>query len=281
MCRALADRGASVRAVVRREGTAPAGADEVVGDFTDAGFAASVVAGADAVVTTVYPMGSADRAAQARVSVDGTAALARAAAEAGAARLVHLSTAGVYDRSPGMGDVDESAPLVGDDSNDYAVTKRDSDAALAEVDGITRVLLRPPAVFGPGESSVWNTVRPAEVRDDESERHAVADKSLPWVHVDDLAAFAADVALGRVAASDDPEVGPVEGGCTPVNVTSGAATWREYLGAVTEAVGVEPVWDDEPAWTGRVVADRASRWGFAPAVTFDDALAELVAGLRR
>ena len=86
---ALADRGASVRAVVRRQGTAPARADEVVGDFTDAGFAASVVTGADAVVTTVYPMGSADRAAQARVSVDGTAALARACAEAGAARLVH------------------------------------------------------------------------------------------------------------------------------------------------------------------------------------------------
>ncbi len=260
-----------MRAVVRREGTAPAGVTEVVGDFTDPSFATSVVADADAVVTTVYPMGSSDRSEQARISVDGTAGLARAAASAGVPRFVHLSTAGVYDRSPGVGDVDESSALVGDDGGDYAVTKRDTDAALAEVDGITRVLLRPPAILGPGESSVWNTLRPAEVRDDEAERHAVPGKSLPWVHVDDLAAFAASVALG--AGPDD--------GCTPVNVASGAATWREYVGAVCAAVGVEPVWDDGPAWTGRIVADRAARWGFAPAVTFDQALAELVAGLRR
>ena len=207
--------------MVRREGTAPDGVEEVTGDFTDPDFAASVVAGADAVVTTVYPMGSGERSEQAAVSVEGTTTLARAAATAGVARLVHLSTAGVYDRSPGAPDVDEAAALVADDGGDYATVKRDTDAALADVDGITRVLLRPPAILGSGETSVWNTVIPAEVRDDESERHAVAEKSLPWVHVDDLAAFAAAVAVGAVAASDDPETGPVEGGCTPVNVASG------------------------------------------------------------
>ncbi len=266
--------------MVRREGSAPDGVEEVAGDFTDPDFAASVVAGADAVVTTVYPMGSAERSEQATVSVEGTTTLARAAATAGVERLVHLSTAGVYDRSPGAPDVDEAAALVADDAGDYATVKRDTDAALADVEGITRVLLRPPAILGSGETSVWNTVIPAEVRDDEAERHAVAEKSLPWVHVDDLAAFAAAVAVGAVAAADDPETGPVAGGCTPVNVASGAATWRDYLGAVCEAVGVDPVWDDDTAWTGRVVADRAARWGFAPTVTFDDALAELVAGLR-
>lgn len=262
-----------MRAVVRREGTTPTGlggVTEVVGDFTEDDVAASLVDGADAVVTTVYPMGSSDRAEQARVSVEGTSGLARAAAAAGVARFVHLSTAGVYDRSPGVGDIGESGALVGDDAGDYPTVKRDTDAALAEVDGITRVLLRPPAIFGPGASSVWNTVVPAEIRDDEAERHAVPDKSMPWVHVDDLAAFAAAVALGA---------GP-EDGCTPVNVASGAATWREYLGAVCPAVGVEPVWDDGPAWTGRILADRAADWGFAPAVTFDDALAEVVRGLR-
>jgi 2-alkyl-3-oxoalkanoate reductase len=265
---------------VRREGTAPDGVVEVVGDFADASLAASVVDGADAVVTTVYAMGSGDRAHQATVSVDGTTTLARAAAAAGVGRLVHLSTAGVYDRTPAMGDVAESSPLVGDDGGDYATVKRDTDAALAGVDGLTRVLLRPPAILGPGETSVWNSVIPAEARDDADERHAVPTKSLPWVHVEDLAAFAADVATGAVADSGDPEAGPVAGGCTPVNVAAGAATWREYLGAVCDAVGVEPVWDDGPAWTGRIVADRAARWGFSPAVTFDDALAEVVAGLR-
>ena len=57
---ALGERGASVRAVVRREGTAPAqpGVEEWVGDFADPDFAARVVAGADALVTTVHPLGS-------------------------------------------------------------------------------------------------------------------------------------------------------------------------------------------------------------------------------
>ncbi|MFC7572553.1 NAD(P)H-binding protein [Klenkia terrae] len=89
VCRALAARSASVRAVVRRPGTAPSldGVTEHVGD------AADVLEGADAVVTTVHPMGS-SREVQHEVGVEGTAALARAAAAASVARLVHVSTAG-------------------------------------------------------------------------------------------------------------------------------------------------------------------------------------------
>jgi nucleoside-diphosphate-sugar epimerase len=176
LCVALAERGASVRAVVRRTGAAPAvpGVAERVGDFTDTGFAASVLAGADAAVTTVHPMGS-DGEVQRRIGVEGTArggpydvaaarqggrggalsgpaallrpvprrcgptswprwrlvgscSFCRAAAAAGVERFIHVSTAAVYDRSPGVGDVDESSPLVGDDAGDYPVTKRDADS---------------------------------------------------------------------------------------------------------------------------------------------------------
>src|SRR4051794_19480952 len=143
---ALVERGAAVRAVVRRPGAAPAlpHVEEWVGDFFDPDLAEKVVAGATAVVTTVHPMGS-DLESQRRIAVDGTPVLARAARDAGVERLVHISTAGVYDRSPWAGDVDEGSPLVGDDAGAYAVTKRDTDAALAEIGGITRVLLRPPA----------------------------------------------------------------------------------------------------------------------------------------
>ena len=258
LCAALAERGTSVRAVVRRTGAAPAvpGVTEQVGDFTDTGFAASVLAGADAAVTTVHPMGS-DGQVQRRIGVDGTTSFARAAAAAGVERLLHVSTAAVYDRSPGVGDVDESSRLVGDDAGDYPVTKRDADLAVASVDGLTRVLLRPPAILGTGESSIWNAVRPATIRDDEAARHAVPDQSFAWVHVDDLVAFAADVATARVTASTDPATGPVAGACTPVNVAAGPATVRDYYETVTRAVGVTPVWDDAAAWTGRVLADRA------------------------
>lgn len=281
VCAALVERGAAVRAVVRRPGTAPvlAGVEERVGDFTDPDFAAAVVRGARAVVTTVHPMGS-DRETQHRVGVEGTLVLARAAADAGVERLVHVSTAAVYDRSPGTGDVDESSSLVGDDAGAYPATKRDADAALGGVDGITRVLLRPPAILGPGETSIWNTLRPAAIRDDEKARHAVPEQSFAWVHVDDLAAFAADVAAGAVAEASDAASGPVAGACTPVNVAAGPATNRDYHETVTGALGVEPVWDDTPAWTGRILADRARAWGFAPAVDLHHALAELAEGLR-
>jgi nucleoside-diphosphate-sugar epimerase len=281
VCASLTERGATVRAVVRRPGTAPDRPDleEHVGDFTDADFAASVVRGASAVVTTVHPMGS-DHETQRRIGVEGTTTFARAAASAGVERLVHLSTAGVYDRSPGVGDVDESASLVGDDGGAYGVTKRDADASLGEVDGMTRVLLRPPAILGPGETSVWNTLRPPRLRDDEDQRRAVPDQTFAWVHVTDLAAFAADLATGRVAASDDPEKGPVAAGCTPVNMAAGPATLRDYYGTVTAAVGVEPVWDEGPAWTGQILAVRAHSWGWQPSVDLTEALAELEAGLR-
>lgn len=278
-CAALVERGARVRAVVRRAGTAPAGTEEHVGEFSDAGFAASVVDGATALVTTVHPMGS-DRETQHRVGVEGTTTIARAARDAGVRRLVHVSTAGVYDRSPDTGDVDEGSALVGEDGGDYGITKRDTDASLARVDAITRVLVRPPAILGPGETSVWNTLRPAAVRDEPAARRTAPDKTFAWVHVADLAVFLADVATGRVAEADDPERGPVAGECTAVNLAAEPARTRDYHETVTTAVGVEPEWVEEPSWTGRIVADRARAWGWTPAVDLGQALRELADGLR-
>ncbi len=286
VCAALVERAATVRALVRRRGDAPVatGVEEHVGDFTDPEVAAVVVAGADAVVTTVHPMGD-DRAAQHRVGVEGTATLTRAAAEAGVGLLVHVSTAAVHDRSPALAgaDLDESSALVGDDADDYAVTKRDADTALADVDGITRVLLRPPAILGPGATSIWNTLRPAALSDDEAARHAVPERSFPWVHVADLAVLAADLATGRIEPAGAPageSAGPVEGGCTPVLVVAGTGTQRDYVATVCGALDVEPVWEDGPGWTGRLLADRARGWGWTPTVDLPAALAELRAGLR-
>ena len=278
---ALVERGASVRAVVRRAGTAPdlPGVEEHVGDFFDADVAETVVQGAEAVVTTVHPMGS-DLETQQRIAVEGTPVIARAARDAGVTRLVHVSTAAVYDRSPEADDVDEDSTLVGEDGGDYPVTKLATDRALAEVDGLTTVLLRPPAILGAGETSVWNTLRPAAVRDDESARHAHPEQTFPWVHVDDLAAIAADLAAGRIPVGTDPATGPVEGATTALNVTGERATQRDYYGTVAGALGVDMTWDDGPAWTGRFSADRAHAWGWTPSVGLEQALSEIDEGLR-
>jgi nucleoside-diphosphate-sugar epimerase len=280
LCGALVDRGVRVRAVVRRAATAPElpGVAEVVGDVTDPEFAATAVSGATSLVTTVHPMG-ADRATQHRIAVEGTPVLARAAASAGVERLIHISTAAVYDRSPAVGDIDESSALVSDDASDYAVTKRDTDLALAGVEGITRVLLRPPAILGPGPTSTWNTLRPAQIRDDEQARHALPDQTFPWVHLADLASLVADLASGQMPDAADPLSGPIAGACIPLNVAGPRATQRDYFEAVTAALGVDPVWEEAPAWTGRLLNDRARGWGWAPAVDLAHALAEIVAGI--
>lgn len=279
VARDLAARGVDVVAVVRRAGTAPvADITEHVGSFDDPDVAATVVDGAVALVTTVAPMG-ADHATQHEVTVTGTHRIAVAARDAGVARLVHVSTAAVYDRSPDVGDVDESSALVGDDAGTYAVTKRDADAALADVDGITRVLVRPPAILGPGETSVWNTLRPQAVRDDPEGTARNPDQTLAWVHVTDLARFLADLAVGAVVTGDTPADGPVTGDATPVNLAAPDLTWRDWTTAVADGFGIEPQWSGEPAWTGHLSADRARAWGWRPRVDGETALAELREGL--
>ena len=100
------------------------------------------------------------------------------------------------------------------------------------------------------------------------------------MHVDDLAALVADLATGQVAGTADGTGGPVTGGCTAVNVAGEPATARDYVGTVTAALGLAAEWDDEqPAWTGQILTDRARSWGWAPAVPLATALAELRGGL--
>ena len=78
LCLALVQLGVGVRAVVRRPGKAPAvqGVEEQVGDFANASFAARVLAGADAAISTVHPMGS-DAEVQRRIGVVGSTTFAK------------------------------------------------------------------------------------------------------------------------------------------------------------------------------------------------------------
>ena len=190
------------------------------------------------------------------------------------------AAAGAVVSTPEGDVLDEASELVGDDAGDYGVTKRDADAVLAAVEGMTRVLVRPPAILGPGETSVWNTLRPRDMLDDKAARHGAPDATFAWVHVDDLATLIADLATGRVAPSDDPASGPVTGSWTAVNVAASRATQRDYFETVTRALGVAAIWDDDPGWTGSIVADRARAWGWTPTVTLDAALREIAAGLQ-
>lgn len=279
VCKALAERGARIRAVVRRAGAAPSlpGLEEVVGEFQDPAFAASICDGADAVVQTVHPMRDDDLQTS---SAGWSQQFAVAARDAGVPLYVHISTTSVYHRDETTGDIDEHSKLVDDDADDYAVTKRATDDALRAVDGITRVFVHPTAVLGKGEWSVWNVRRPQAIRDDASFRRDDPDRTFGWVHIDDLADLIADIATGAIAPADDPERGPVPGEATSVNAISGNVPMRDYIAPVAAAVGVEPEWEQRPAFRAKLLANRAKAWGWQPKVTFEDAMQELVDGLR-
>ena len=118
------------------------------------------------------------------------------------------------------------------------------------------------------------------MREHAQARHALPDATFAWVHVEDLAALAADLASGAVRSSSDPSLGPVVGATTALNVASGPATQRDYYEAVCGAMGVDPVWDEGAVWTGQVRADRARTWGWSPTVTLEAALAEIREGLQ-
>ena len=143
------------------------------------------------------------------------------------------------------------------------------------------MLVRPPAILGAGETSVWNTLRPAEIREDESARHALPQQTFPWVHVDDLAALVADVATGAVPTSSDPEQGPVDGGCTAVNVAGGPATAAGLLRDGHRRARHRAGLGRRPRrGPSSFLVDRANRWGWTAEVPLSDALAEIDEGLR-
>lgn len=281
VARALASSGSQVRAIVRRAGTAPRadGIHEEVGDFQDLAFAARVLSGADAAVTTVHPMWS-DRETQHSTAVEGTPAFVRVARDSGVERVVHLSTAAVYTRPVGNSDIDEDSPIVDDDAGVYDVTKRDTDLALAQIDGITGFFVRPPAIFGPGETSEFNTIRPSAMQEDAANRRVNPDMGVSWIHVTDLADLVAGLATGRFPQAGDSGSGVVAGTWTSVNAATGRLTARDYVDTVIGALGVAPNWTDEATWTGEIVATRAREWGWAPTVSLDQALAELADGVR-
>jgi nucleoside-diphosphate-sugar epimerase len=120
-----------------------------------------VTQGADAVVTTVHPMGS-SREVQHRVGVEDTPVLARAARDAGVARLVHVSTVGVYDLSADVGDVAEDGALLPEGSGDYTVTKNATDASLAQVGGSRPCWSARRPSWAPGHVGLEHAATPGE-----------------------------------------------------------------------------------------------------------------------
>lgn len=145
----------------------PVGIDPVVADLAD-GEAPwdSILSGVNVVVhcaARVHVMNETDDdsvAAYRRVNVDGTVALARAAAEAGVRRFVFLSSIKVNGEStlPGSPFMPDDPPAPADP---YGRSKLEAEQALLELadqSGMEVVIIRAPLVYGPGVGGNFATM---------------------------------------------------------------------------------------------------------------------------
>jgi nucleoside-diphosphate-sugar epimerase len=217
----LLARGFTVRAVVRPQSKheAPVGADLVRAPL-EAAALQEAFAGADAVVHLAGVVSALEPTVYSAVNVEGTRAVARGAAAAGA-RLVHVSSLAA------AGSASAASPRVEDDAprplTPYGRSKLEGERVVMASPGLRWIILRPGVVYGPGDRALLPLFKlagrgllPLVGR---------ANAAYTFVHVNDVVRVIA-------AAIDAPVDGEILFVGHPRPVTA-----REILDAIRRAVG--------------------------------------------
>ena len=136
--------GYEVRALTRGWKPPEDGIDWVDGALDRPDSLAKLCTGADCVVHVAGAINARDRAGFERVNVAGTAAMIDAARRAGLRRFVHISS--LAAREPKL--------------SDYGWSKAKSERLVA-ASGLDWTILRPPAVYGPGDRETFELFRMA------------------------------------------------------------------------------------------------------------------------
>jgi uncharacterized protein YbjT (DUF2867 family) len=162
----LVEHGHSVKALARRAQPARDGIEWIAGDLADTAALTRLCVGAEAVIHVAGVVNAPDAAGFDAGNRVGTANVAAAAKAAGVARFVHVSSLAA------------TQPQL----SAYGASKAAAEAALAE-SGIAARIVRPPGIYGPGDTETLDLFRMAA-------RGLVL---LPprgrasWVHVEDMA----------------------------------------------------------------------------------------------
>ena len=234
--RRLLARGRSVRAFVRpgSDTSNLAGLDIAFaeGDLRDAASMSAAVQGIDALyhVGAYYRIWSRDPGEFYATNVDGSRSLLRAAADAGAARIVYTSSVAVLGINKDGTPADEETPVGLDDMiGHYKRSKYLAEEAVRELAadaGAPVVIVNPSTPIGPRDIKPTPTGRTIEDAAN-GRMPAYVDTGLNLVHVD-------DVADGHLLAFDKGEIGRryILGGEN--------MTLREILHEVAALVGRRP-----------------------------------------
>ncbi|MCY7397376.1 MAG: NAD-dependent epimerase/dehydratase family protein [Sphingomonas bacterium] len=194
----------SVRALTRRPQPSCAGVTWVEGALDDPTALAALVKGADAVIHVAGVI-NADAAGFEASNVTGTAAMLCAAEHAGVRRFVHVSS--LAAREPAL--------------SLYGASKARSEA-LVSASPLSTAIVRPPAVYGPGDRETLELFRMAK-------RGLVVlppAGRLSLIHVDDLARLLLALTASEATLLVEPDDGRV-----------GGWTHEEFGQALGRAVG--------------------------------------------
>ncbi len=219
----LAQSGWRVRALVHSrpldEALTDAGVEAVRGSLDDAGALAALAEGADAVVHGAALIKARRPEDFDRVNRLGARRMAEAAAGAGA-RLLLVSS--LTARQP--------------DLSDYARSKAAAEAEVAEAGGAGWDVIRPPAVYGPGDAETLKIVR--WVARGLAPVPAGRAAKVSMIHVEDLA----DAVLAWADKGETTQaVYEIDDG------HPGGRTWPEVLAIASKNMNVRPVVFSAPA----------------------------------
>ena len=198
-----------VRALTRRPQPPRDGVEWIEGALDRSDSLGQLAEGADAAIHVAGVINAPDAGGFEAGNVAGTAAMLAAAKRARVDRFVHVSS--LAAREPGL--------------SQYGASKARSEA-LVTASGLAQAIVRPPAVYGPGDRETLELFRMAK-------RGFVLlppAGRLSLIHVDDLARLLLALAEAPGGLLVEPDDG-----------RSGGWTHREFAAALGDAVGRKPL----------------------------------------
>lgn len=221
--------GHRVAALARREQPLRKGVDWVAGDLSSRDALEQLVRDADAIIHVAGAINAPNAAAFEKGNVEGTLAMLAAATAGGVHRFVHVSSLAAREPKLSL----------------YGASKERAEE-LVHSSGLDWAIVRPPAVYGPGDKETLELFRMAKL----GIMLMPPKGHVSVIHADDLARLL--LALASSAAPANCLIEPDDG-------KSGGWTHREFARALADAVGTRAAVISSPGLLLRLAA-RADQW---------------------